>query len=633
MERKESPVIEQWRSPEEALTWANNFYQQISKSPRSNSRERKSTSYRLRQAAERIFNQPEFYDLVLSLWQSQEKEQEEPIIIPSFISSAKELIEKKPQTVTPKLAEEMIKAIAYGKQSAHTSHTLLKAYFEFGESNLESISRRLHTLLLASPNLLGDRRALTELVNITSFESDIIPPLSDTRINFITGLLTTIDNDELLYRLYIIDAVAQDLFVYSGRDPQDIVKSDEELVRSDRYKNKLNSVLGRLFRKFPPGLVQQRFTALADAQQIFSDITYMKNTRTTGMEEWPLYMIYTPSDDPLYKFKKDELGGLAESIKFINQAKAELLGRGIRDAVEFSYNRPDGYHIDVIVPQVNVHDRRGIIESIEKNVGVLKGVREDPSLHRGVADSLGIIARSQESTPYIFSIRPQTLSERSMHPIQGLELIGYPSINIPQTELPDFNDFLAEYLRYNQLRFLNRRGVRVLLEDYPELVDLGYQHIDFRRTAGGSDIEADINVHNLNYGIRLNGQTFEFDFEGRYFRSPALLDPLRYTLLSFLEPILCKERTKEDNGNGPDMQLEVVSRMGHLRLLPDGHRYTQRAVEICLRDQGRDLITIDRERKIAKNTDRYTTYVSLVIEKSEDLPLIELNLPGLLSFT
>lgn len=205
-------------------------------------------------------------------------------------------------------------------------------------------------------------------------------------------------------------------------------------------------------------------------------------------------------------------------------------------------------------------------------------------------------------------------------------------------DFPAANQQLADEIRRTQLRFLNRRGVRVPLER-TMLSDFGYSSIDYHKDPDEPEKTlVKIYVGETPYSVKLD-RYFNFDFEGKKFNAPFIQDALRYTILSYLKPILCDETVKNAKGEEKDLDAEVVSRMGHLMLLPsDRHRSVQ-AIVNCFRVEGKDLIALDAERREmrrkARNRvpeDREYTYRRPVIEKEENLPPITINLPGVLSF-
>lgn len=633
MERKEQPVVDQWRSSEEALTWANKFYQDISTASRTNSRERKHTSFKLRQAAERIFGQPEYYDPIISSWQAQDLQLGSDLnhfkVTDELVNSAKELGEKRLEVMTPQVMGEMVKSLAHNKLSARVSESILKDFFKSHENSPNSIVESLGSILHAGLILQEDPKVLELVVRITQFETDIIPSDSLYCINFILGNCTTIDDDNLLAKLIIDEKVRSGLGVISGRSMEDLVHRTGDLSLTDKYNNRMHRTLERLVKRYGASYVTSQMDALmrymGDPIHSFGSVDEYLETAS----KWP-WSLLNLQKHPLLRLHEEDLQGLMEGVLMLNRMK-KIFNSETR---EFNFNTLDGYHMDIMIHE---QDRGSLSEIIDYlNIKLEEKKEDDKRCHEQSTPihGGGYYGTIEPNILYAATIRRQTFTERKTHPMQALEVIGFPEIkNIPAQELPNYNDFLADYIRHNQLRFLNRRGVSIpLVDDYPALAELGYREISFRRTEAGNDILAQIMLNNLSYGIRINGHTFEFDFEGKYFRSPALIDGLRYTFLGLLEQISCKERIKDSVTEGPDMQLEVVSRMGHLRFLPEGHQHSQRAKDLCLADQGRDLVTIDRERKIAKNTERHTTYVSPVIEKSESLPPIELNLPGLLAF-
>lgn len=114
---------------------------------------------------------------------------------------------------------------------------------------------------------------------------------------------------------------------------------------------------------------------------------------------------------------------------------------------------------------------------------------------------------------------------------------------------------------------------------------------------------------------------------------------MRYTILSYLKPILCDETVKNAKGEERNLDAEVVSRMGHLMLLPNDRHRSVQAIVNCFRIEGKDLISMDAQRREmlrkAGNSvpqDREYTYRRPVIEKDENLPPITVHLPQAVKF-
>lgn len=116
------------------------------------------------------------------------------------------------------------------------------------------------------------------------------------------------------------------------------------------------------------------------------------------------------------------------------------------------------------------------------------------------------------------------------------------------------------------------------------------------------------------------------DLREQIIQSPLIEQGLQYFLYSTLYPLLCE---RDGNGhNGPESYdgLEVVSRVGHLRFLPDGQHFTSDAYLNCLAETGDDLFVVTSQRQLDHQTDRVTTYVSPVIEVADNLAPIEVNI-------
>lgn len=142
------------------------------------------------------------------------------------------------------------------------------------------------------------------------------------------------------------------------------------------------------------------------------------------------------------------------------------------------------------------------------------------------------------------TLRKSSGFESNQHPLQSLGLIGFPNPRVEDgQELNVANQQLADEIRRTQLRFLNRRGVRVMLGG-TVLSDFGYSSFDFHKDPDDSEkVLVRIFVGNTPYSVKLD-RYFNLDFEGKRFNAPFIHDPLKFTVLSYLKAILCSERVK-----------------------------------------------------------------------------------------
>ncbi len=212
-----------------------------------------------------------------------------------------------------------------------------------------------------------------------------------------------------------------------------------------------------------------------------------------------------------------------------------------------------------------------------------------------------------------------------LHPLISLEAIGFPAVQ--EENVREVNEHLSQDILANQIRYLNRRGVRIPVT-HRELADLGYRYWDFKRLENEMGTGVSIGINNERYEFQLN-RFYGIDLGGLALPNADLAEDVRYVSLNMLKLILCKEAEPTNPGIGSGLETEVLSRMGHLRFLPEGQNYTGRAIRNYLAYEAGDLPSKSLQRKLDKETERETTYVKPIIERIVGLDPVRVSLPDL----
>jgi len=413
------------------------------------------------------------------------------------------------------------------------------------------------------------------------------------------------------------------------------VNTNRNIVNTDEFKIKWDKEQMNAYKKIGPqeGL---RIANTMSNYRALMGIPITEDSFKIIKQTWPFNLYYDENEPLIRKFFLLTKEGLIAQ-KLNKQLLENSNDKNISIQSFFSFVSPNGYIIDVGMPQV-LANRTKELAKFALNYKFSKETTDTLRKQYDLFATPFIFqATFFEDYPVILCLRNPAGFERNQHPLQSLETIGFPN---PTTEgekdIGLVNIDLAEEIKRTQLRFLNKRGVRVPVKNTP-LGDFGYSHIDFQKDSEDqSKTVVKIFVGDVPYSVKLD-QYFNFDFEGKKFNAPFIQDALRYTILSYLKPILCDERVVNAKGEEGDLDAEVVSRMGHLMLLPSDRHRSVGAIVNCFRIEGKDLIALDAERREMRRKagnrvpeDREYTYRRPVIEKEENLPPITINLPGVL---
>jgi len=635
------PAERELTPQEQTVLWANQVFEEHNNLPKRNSAERRVARNLVTQTARSLVQNPADIDIAGSVWKSRETASENQQPTDSFYGEVKKessaAIRKNWETVTPEQLAQLVKVYANSILTQDFGHDLLANYFKGPNSRNQKVDA-LYNFALGALDLIENQRALEEAVKIGQFETPLLPRESGffRDIQIAMGGLTSNEQEELsLKKALITQRVLADMTTLTSLDYDQIFSRDQDYIERDEKLQDTKTLALEQAKRSDE--VKNRIEAMREYGSNEGDVNTLEIKRLGNV--WP-YSLVLDEDDPLTRKCKEIAKETIEAQWNKQNIIQEMEKKGIKDIAFISVALPEGFVIDVCAPQEALTGRRNetIREVINFNFrGVDKDYVQEESSFFTV--HMAWTWKQLGDSPIHLTLRKPSGFESNQHPLQSLELIGFPN---PSTEVGQdmsaVNEELADDIKRTQLRFLNKRGVRVPVKN-TALGDFGYSHIDFQKDSDDlSKTVVKIFVGDVPYSVKLD-QYFNFDFEGKKFNAPFIQDSLRYTILSYLKPILCDDRVINAKGEKRDLDAEVVSRMGHLMLLPsDRHRSVQ-AIVNCFRIEGKDLIALDAERREIQRKagnrvpeEREYTYRRPVIEKEENLPPIIINLPGVLKF-
>ena len=632
---------------EQTTLWANQVLEEYNSMPKRNSRERRAVKNLAIQAARRLVQNPQDIDIAGSVWKSRETDGEsQDVNVKSFYEEVKEESikaikkdwEKDSREVSPKQLAGFIKVYANSVLTQDFAHDLLAGYFKGATSRRQRIDA-YYNLASAAVDLVGDQQSITEAVRIGIFETDIFPrdPHKMEQVLFCN---LPYEDDSVLQKFLIADALVARLVSLTSEQEsfRQGIQTNMGITNSDKFKIQWDKEQEKAVQKLGFDGAIQRYTAIhsyvarmAQGPMDYKEFEILKDT-------WPYNLVFNQNDPLNQKLAASVLERI--NMEHINEILSKIAKDDERGNLTFlNIVSPQGFIIDIALPEGLMHKRSELARyalNHKFSEEELDSLKRSPSLFASV---LVLVPVEFENSRIILTLRKSAGFESNQHPLQSLELIGFPNPRLEDgQELPIANQQLADEIRRGQARFLNRRGVRVPLER-TMLSDFGYSSIDFHKDAeDATKTVVKIFVGDVAYSVKLD-KYFNFDFEGKRFNAPFIHDSLKFTALSFLKPILCDEKIKTPTGEETDLDKEVMSRMGHLRLLPSGLHRSQQAIANCFVYEGRDLVAQDAERREIRRRvgdpipdEREYTYVRPVVEREENLPPITLHLPGVVRF-
>lgn len=627
-------------SPQEAtILWAHKVFDEYSAFPQNNHRQRQRADRYVKGIVSEALQDPQKMGTAGSIWKSREEEvgREKKTFYSHISEKASEIAQENWEDVTSEQLTSIVRVLAHSELASDIARHALTGYFKGPESTSDKVES-LYRFTYGALDLIDDKEALEMAVRIGNFQLDILPRSSAFYRDFAIATWT-MDNDDILKKAAAIDHIMHQLCYLTTVDAKEVKRDIAKFLRTDaEIKEKYRRYLLRVVKKLGVTELDRRTKALEEYYQLPDDIELRNLEGTRDMARtWPFSVIFR-ADDPLrskynYLVKRRIEGG-----KYVDTIRGIFLESGEKHFSFIRIIQPDGYSLEIYYPDQLTQEKKSDLIRYVLGRHPLKGELMIKMEEReAIIKELDLPSEPEirgtlvlDGKVLIFTYHKVSGAEANRHPILSLDSIGFP---VPSGRdglgVSQINETYAKDIKDNQIRFLNRRGIRVPLR-VEELQKLGYSYVDFYRDDDKTRVE--ISVNGLVYQFMLDAN-YNLDFEGKIFDSPVLADFLRYTVLSLLRPILCDERVKgEKDEEISQEEKEVVTRMGHLRWLPLGQKYTKQAEENYLKMEGGDLAVknlerkLDAERKSSLHTGHSTTYVKPVMEPEENLPPLVLNL-------
>lgn len=607
---------------EEAILWANQVFEVYNALPKITGNERKKAKNLIHETARQLMQNPKRIDTAASIWKSHEPSlHDSDSKERSFYELVGEELGQQARDHWKELSSgkltELVKTYAHNRLVSDMAGEILVGYFR-GPNGIQQRIDSLYDFVYGLMDLTSDTKALEEGLKIARFESNILLKGSSFHKDYeVAGV--TLDDDELLAKTISINnailGLSHLVSSYTDENINNFIRGS--LETDSRTRNSMS----RALRKFSKEELLRRSRLLG---QLYAGISF-GTSESINNKSWPLNLL-AKEGDILRQRLNAEIAPLMLGYVISKRVQTEIKETGGKVNL-LEIIDPEGYILNIFLPDgLSSEEKSRLIKVALKERHLSDDDRKHlerkdllPMINTGFSDN-GITIRAFYRNPGI--------TEINKHSVSALETIGFP---ISGNDGQD----LAEEIQKKQIRFLNRRGIRVPLEG--QLKDLGYSHIDFHKDTDPDKILIKIFVGDVAYSVKLD-KYFNLDLEGKRFDNLALSQSLRYVFLSLLRPILCEERIRDPHL--PEVgaeEKEIVSRMGHLRWLPRGRRFTEKAVRNCFEHEGKDLFAVNFQRMQEHENDEKhkgmeTTYVKPVVEKEENLPPITIHLPGVLQF-
>lgn len=613
------PSEETLSEDEKDLLWANRILTEYNDSVKSGNKHKAKEIVSF--AARRLVKKTETIGRLAAVWKVDEESSEEDSAYNQILRRTYKEIKDNWDDLTHEQIAGLIKCYAHEEIGKDFVEQLLKAYFNGPSSRRQKVDAH-YNFAFAALDLVNDQKAIDEVVRIGFFDTQIIPRGSEFHRDFILGR-GTINDDQILSKAIIADNAIFNLSFLSTVDISDAQAANRSYVNTDpKIRAGLEKIILKASKMLGPKAARDRTLALmAYNEQDKLVLGDDEETAHVFVSTWP-YSLLSKEKDPLCKRESLVISPLIVSKRlkkeFFDRKLAEKLG----EFVQLSIPTPDGFMLDVAFPRSQIASKEDLVRHLLKNEQLAEDEKETvENMFREPVEKISLRVASFRGSPYIAWYRPLADLE-NLHPINALSEVGIP-FSREDEDFANLGNALASEIIRTQIRFLNKRGVRVPLE-FSEFKELGYKEIVFR--AKGKNVHVEIGVLGNRFNIDLD-ENLNLEPGNRTISSGVLKDSLRYLILRTLRPVLCLEDF-QDKVKGASLETEeVLSRMGHLRLLPEGFKFTDTAVTNFFLEQSKDLRVVNAERKIKLRTNRFTTYVKEVKEKEDNLPPVVINLP------
>ncbi len=604
---------------ERDIIWANNIINQYSELRTSGERgDRKAALRLISHASERFIDTPELIEQSIGIWENVGSE------------GAQDFLEKVTDTTIKKTKENWSEISPEQLSKLFIQHTdgvlskgfvekMLTEYFK-GPNSRHKVVDAYYNLASSAIDLLSNLGALKDLYSVLFGPSEILPVNSQFLFNLHSSGMV-IDDDRFYQKFQIANSVFNDIRAVYNLGYEDSPKRFEGFFKNNK---KLEDILDRDAQRAFKRLGKQEYDRRVEGLDAISSGKHVGifKDREAGLNAisiWP-YNLVLDIREPLRIKANQNVTPLL--MGYVSDKKIREEVKDGEDGEIFSYSIPvnDNILMEVFVNQ-GASDKKGALTQAILKASPLTPEREKEILEEfnslTTVYSVLLNRGSFDEFKYASFYRARSNSE-NLHSLAALEVIGFPIFNSEGFDIREYNEALRSKILRDQRRFLNKRGLRVPL-DQTSFSRLGYESIVFRRDQDPELIDVEMHVAGNPYKFRLD-KTLNLDLQGKTLDSESLKNGISLLTLNALRPIICDENIPTLEGKiSKEAEIAILSRMGHLRLLPNGFRFTDQAVLNLFENEGKDLRVVSAQRMVELPTNRVTTYVKPVIEKDDNL--------------
>jgi len=637
-----NPLESKISHQEGAINWATRAFEQYRNLPKTdiNHKERVRIDSLVKETARQLLTNPENIDIATGVWKSRERlegatEERKESFYESVKKAGAKLMKEKWQSYDEKKLAGIVRAYANSVLCPDFAQELLKGYFGGPPDSIVKRIEARYKFASSTLDLADDQKAFRKAARIGFFADDSVLPRTSSYF-LDTGSLKSFAynvNDAQLQQFMVTENVLQSCAIAASEDVDSLVGQNRIFAETDlEYKNRLEKEEGNARRRLGEKEYASRNKQLLN---FYSASVVSKKGYLELKKSWPGKFFFDETE-PLRQKCRSLMGSKVDFREVQKRILAQARTEKIENVFSLALQSPGGHVMNIFMPEALMDKKNEIIQKA-LSLASLPDVANILNINDPSLTSFSSTRISMDNSVAFLVMRRRSPIEGNPHPLQTLEAIGFPSVQPKGVgSLESVNEKLADEIRRRQMIFLNKRGVRIPLT-HSVLNKFGYSDLYFcQDTADPEKILVKICVGEAPYSVKLD-RNFNFDFEGKQFDSPVLYDSLKFTLLSYLRPILCEKKAGDKD---EDQLLGIARHMvrvrsPYLRWAPEKfrgtHYYTHLAEEKCMKYQGKDLCTLVLERmEEFKGTDRdglECTYVKPVEKNAEEVPPLTLSLP------
>jgi hypothetical protein len=351
-------------------------------------------------------------------------------------------------------------------------------------------------------------------------------------------------------------------------------------------------------------------------------IASLLNTRTSVLDEVPLF-IHEIVSDPVGAMKALNPADKQRALETIKNAYAEDLAdedpESMNQMLEYDMvitENPtdDGYVIGILTHK---DDQASVQSGWDDLISTVASVIEP--FKAELAQTTGMGRRFKTfgipSLGMRFIIRPESEEDRkATHPINSL-LESFEDL-ADETRSNEAIEICNQTINQERRRFLNDRGIIYIFKPGDEINIGEFHSIQINkhpRNPQNFVVTVEKVVDGTTRSVKLlMDEGLRFQLGDKKVKARAALSNLNVLSALFLTHFMCEEAIDTEDGEISDKKNTITKRIAHLRLLPEGHKYSYEQWSHCLEAEGLDLEVLSDQQAIKYVTNRNSTYVRAV---------------------